>query len=1220
VDPNRPQPQRAATSRRRQAQSIPGFELGELLGEGGMGRVYRALDAEGQPCALKVLRSTEVSESLQRRFDRERDIMCKLDDPRIARIFDAGITEGRQWIAMELVEGGDLGSYLDREKPDTEQIIELFLDIAGGLAIAHEAGVVHRDLKPANVMVTAEGRAKVMDFGLARDLNRETVLTQSRAVLGTPHFLAPEQAVGERDAIGPWTDVFALGVMLYQALTGKRPFDAESEADLYVQIAMTEVESPRLIDAGIPRSLAGICLRCLRKQPRRRYQNAGELAAELEIVRDGGSTGFSFDLLKANSRLLLRHHRWAIFVTAFALLALCALPFAKAALATKAAEEAALRRARRAGQLVVSKLGKLRLTLGKPQAALRVPLESLDAAIISAENLATELKSSPEGAAGLRTLRRILGAKKLQRLRSEARLNDARQRFARPEQAGSAQEALSAIAALLAQPGTPDERRQQALLLRARIHLSLGQPARAEQDIKSLSPQAQGKVEAQRLQAQFLERQGQSAAAAALLISAAASHGDHDLTLQAEAARLLDAAGKPRAADKLLAKLSRGRPSPSAMLAKARILERREHPEEALALLTQAHRRAPRDAPIRGALVATLHRRGRLAEAFQILERAAGAKPRDSAIQAERATILLERGEPQKAKKCLDDALARPTQGPRRLSLQILAIRALLSADQRPQARKELRAFLGLHPRHLSALRLELAIAPPEQRQAAAARLPVADPARIRAEISRLLAKLDFAGARRLLSKLSEADPTRPRFEAAVLQGEGHSEAAEAAYIALSTARRLSIAQGRGRLGQVDRLLIFRGKTARKRARCLLRLVLLDAPQDPQALWRLASLDQNPRRARRSISNALKLNPFMPDAVFAFFSASRRSKQALAPDLVETITRHALRITTPPSERQSLLQNRCRALIALRRFTRAQDQLAALEELCGHSQWILRLELAKAAHRMPELRKALQQSRAERQLIESHVKRLSVLLDPRTTIQERKVESPKLRAALVTLEQLVKLKPLDPRLQTLFYRACLNNALGFLCTVMTGRMTLRSPGRIRWHLEFVQDTSFFTPAERAPTMLAASKQRLSISLPERAFIIACYELVMARDESTRAGRMARARRALERIEECLTNGSRSLTIQLIRGWALLLLERKEAGEELLDLCAESAPPSLAKLMRALAALGQGNKTAALDRIEEAVEAGLETVTLRNLTLLKPLWTDPRYKRLTSQRR
>ncbi len=271
-------PQRAG-----QLPKIAGYEVEAVLGKGGMGVVFKAKHLKlNRTVALKMLLSGGFAGREERlRFQREAEAVAGLRHPNIVQVFDVGDFDGRPYFTMEFVEGGTLAELLAGTPQPARQAAARVETLARAIQAAHDGGIVHRDLKPANVLLTADGTAKITDFGLARRLQSDELLTFTGARVGTPSYMAPEQAAGKPSAVGPATDVYALGVILYEMLTGRPPFRAESPLETERQVIAVEPAAPSRLNARVPRDLETICLKCLQKDPRRRYGTAADLADDL---------------------------------------------------------------------------------------------------------------------------------------------------------------------------------------------------------------------------------------------------------------------------------------------------------------------------------------------------------------------------------------------------------------------------------------------------------------------------------------------------------------------------------------------------------------------------------------------------------------------------------------------------------------------------------------------------------------------------------------------------------------------------------------------------------------------------------------------------------------------------------------------------------------------------------------------------------------------------
>jgi eukaryotic-like serine/threonine-protein kinase len=262
---------------------IPGYECLEELGRGGMGVVYKARHlALKRLVALKMIVGADYASADQiERFRREAEAVARLQHPNIVQIYEVGQRDGRPYFSLEFVDGGSLADKL-RGTPlppaEAARVVEI---LARAVHAAHQRGIVHRDLKPGNVLLTADGTPKIADFGLAKETDGSSSRTQEGTVVGTPSYMAPEQAGGKVNAIGPAADTYALGAILYETLTGRPPFKGVTSLDTIMQVVSLEPAPPRDLQSQVPRDLETICLKCLHKNPARRYASAVELAEDL---------------------------------------------------------------------------------------------------------------------------------------------------------------------------------------------------------------------------------------------------------------------------------------------------------------------------------------------------------------------------------------------------------------------------------------------------------------------------------------------------------------------------------------------------------------------------------------------------------------------------------------------------------------------------------------------------------------------------------------------------------------------------------------------------------------------------------------------------------------------------------------------------------------------------------------------------------------------------
>ena len=260
-----------------------GYEILEELGRGTMGVVYKARQVQlSRVVALKtIIAGATASAGDRSRFRIEAEAIASVQHPNIIQVHEIVDANGYLFTALEYCAGGSLAQLLAGNPQPAEKAVRLVETLARAIDAAHQAGIIHRDLKPGNVLVTADGTLKVTDFGIAKRVN-DPGLTATGAILGTPSYMAPEQASGRMSATGPATDVYALGAILYECLTGRPPFKAPTAAETVLQVAQTEPVPPRRLQHGTPRDLETICLKCLEKKPARRYPSAAALAEDLQ--------------------------------------------------------------------------------------------------------------------------------------------------------------------------------------------------------------------------------------------------------------------------------------------------------------------------------------------------------------------------------------------------------------------------------------------------------------------------------------------------------------------------------------------------------------------------------------------------------------------------------------------------------------------------------------------------------------------------------------------------------------------------------------------------------------------------------------------------------------------------------------------------------------------------------------------------------------------------
>ena len=293
-------------------RKVGDYTVQRELARGGMGAVYVARhDTLGREVALKVLLASRQGDKARARFAAEARLVARLRHPHVVSVHEVGVHEGQPFLVMDLIEGESLEARVDREGPlPHRDAARVLAEIARAVHYAHEQGVLHRDLKPGNVLLSSDGRALLTDFGLAKDLSDERErLTLSGQLLGTPVFMPPEQASASHELIDERSDVYALGMTLYQALSGEVPFLGESLLEVVTAIVNDDPVPPSQHAPGVPPDLDAVVLKCLEKEQRHRYQSARELAEDLERFLADEPVTASRSGLRTRARAILRRGR-----------------------------------------------------------------------------------------------------------------------------------------------------------------------------------------------------------------------------------------------------------------------------------------------------------------------------------------------------------------------------------------------------------------------------------------------------------------------------------------------------------------------------------------------------------------------------------------------------------------------------------------------------------------------------------------------------------------------------------------------------------------------------------------------------------------------------------------------------------------------------------------------------------------------------------------------
>jgi len=533
------------------------FEISEVLGEGGSGTVYRAWDTElSREVALKVL-ARRLSPARRERFRREGELTAELRHPGIVAIHTAGEADGLPYLAYELVEGGGTLDDAFRTR-DRAGRLALIRAAADALGFAHARGVVHRDVKPENVLVDADGRVRVADFGLALGRGRDR-LTQTGALVGTPTHMAPEQFEPALGAVGPSTDVWALGVLLYRALTDGLPFEARTLAQLGVRIVSQRPVPPRRRDRTIPRALEDVCLRALATRPGDRHPDAAAFGRGLDRALAGSLGPAAWAVLRRRRGLAL-----GLALAAAAALPLGLLVADRRGRAAREAREAAAARA-----LDAFARGELDHAELEERVAAAAPL-GRDVEAAAARALARD--ASAPWADRLEHATRALALEPVERADLEALRGRALDALGRPAAAAEAYRA--ALAA-----GGPAALR----LAEARALAAAGRPAAALDAVRDHLARARGDPAGLRLEVELALAAGRvESAEAALRALERVAGGPEVMLLRAEVAAARGEDPLP-----LLRRTARRALTPAAMVALVRRLVGAGEVHEAAAWLAR---------------------------------------------------------------------------------------------------------------------------------------------------------------------------------------------------------------------------------------------------------------------------------------------------------------------------------------------------------------------------------------------------------------------------------------------------------------------------------------------------------------------------------------------------------------------------------------------------------------------------------------------------------
>jgi serine/threonine protein kinase/Flp pilus assembly protein TadD len=1126
----------SSVSSRQARVSIPGYTLEDVIGEGGMGLVYRAVTEDHEAFAIKLMKNVS-SEKAQRRFARERDVMRRLQHPNIVGIIDSGTCSRGDYIVMELLSGETLKEIMSQSRPPPTQALGILVEVCKGLGFAHSEGVIHRDLKPSNIFITDKNKVKVMDFGLAKDLNRETILTQDSDVLGTLHYLSPEQAKGENKLIGPHSDVFSLGVMMYELLTAQRPFQADTRPGLYVRIATHQPEAPHIKDSTIMKVLSDICMKALSKDPIERYSTASALCNDIERVLAGER--FSVASLTTVWRQRLRKRPLlGAFVLSMVLL-LVSSPWIVAALKQQRRLQ---RRETAAAQLeeqLLEVAKKLPKAITNKNRSLTVSLAELMAIEARIESFCKRKDASS------RRLKTLTKRPKFTKLRTLALITHAEFLFAKKEFNQSHRCCAAALSAINQESAFFTK----TLLLIAQSEYARGQSAEALMTLNRLPPGLRTETASVlAFKAKILEDIGDKRAALKLLDQAIEIN--HDSGLMAEKARLLASSGERGKSEQLfISLLKKHRKSLPLMLNRAKALAIQGRFKEASALISRAERSAPKDLSIKREKTRLLIIQERLAEAHLVLTRALEAAEQENVrLRVERAQLSLDRGMTADARGDLNEVLDK-TRTDEEVALVALAMTRLhVMENNKNKAIKRIQEALQLFPRDARVLKLAIALNRERDNSPLINRLyEVAprDPWASQEKAGRLLELKEWDQAAALARAMIRRLPKNPRGYLVMARALAQSNPKRSAelYARYSLLRSQRVKSGLGLAGRIHRLLALGAGNATASSSRLLRWIELLEFNDCETLRLLALNTKATADERRELlRQALQSNPscLMSHIQLALST----SKVSFEPRELLHSARFALGSSHDPVTDQKLHLKKIDAELIL---MRPREALKTIESCERRHRWKLYKQRIKAAIQLKDdaLKKRWLKARSSRDKkfgailnrIKEHaqfVKRSQVMTDANVV---------HLRDGREAMREILKMTILNEELRG--YRAIFelraSNAFGYI--LLESRSFMRRAKLSPGYFHSSYDALIWLSKKGLETFIEGSAREFNISTPEKYFCRALFNLVESildpgkNMEKTRA----HARRALSDIELCLYHEPRAKTAYLLRGYAHGLL-------------------------------------------------------------------------------
>lgn len=1184
--------------------------LGEL-GKGGQGVVYKVRDDNYQLLALKLLNTGKASEQARKRFVREREAMAKLKHPGIVQLIDHGESDKGDWIAMELITGDVLSDVLKSGRLSLSRRLELVAETARAVHAAHVLGIVHRDIKPSNVLVSETGQAKVMDFGLAKQLDRETMLTQEGAILGTPYYMAPEQVNSETGKIDPRTDVYALGVLLFEAVTNQRPFTAATTQGLYHKI-MSEPPPPiSSVDTKAPASLTQVCLKAMHKNPDARYQSAEDLANDIERARKGqkveaASFGF-FDHLKYGDRktILLK----TVGLPALVIVVVLSTWFGLTAF------QSYRNRNRRAKYLRNTLIGLTKTLKGEGQRKEKVAREVLEQVFQTSEDIrkfVVEQKGSREAV----ELQVLVDSPSLSQLVGKTLLKLARKELNK----GAMRKALNQSAKSKEWLAERDPMRLQAKLIEAEAMFSLGDLPGSTKRIDEIRALDKVPTKAHELKAKVLEVFEDFEGAAKLYARVAEEvSSEQRPRILAEQARLLAYSGQINASEKIFADLL-GTPKPSTevLVSRAQALRRLKKVDQAAAILQTAIKLAPKRHEIRQERVSLLLSQDRLEEAFVELTDALESFPKDPALRISRARVGLMLGRAQSARNDLEQASPIIRNDADLVAMDLVRALILAVENDSKNALRRVEAVLKITPCNIEALKLRAAlqIKVGEQGSALKALKEVASRDRwLRERMGfQALAKGQWKQAQLLAEKLLKSDPQDSQallLRAQAILASNQKDKGDRALKALAESRDQSIRLGQGPLGRAHRLLAFRDISTRRRGRLLLRAYRLYHPEGPEALWRLSRHD-------RSLSNdvrdqlardALRWNPH---AVNAQLQLVRRlqsqNQQSNASERLALLKGLAVKRLYPKEqEHYQLLM--IQALADSQNKPMANRQLAFAEKTLRRRLYGARKYICEAFKDSAGAKKVEVLEKRDQQRLRAIHREIGPLVRYREgydTPREQLIKARKL------LEEANLINRNNSTTLALWGRLYVADAEGFTNALYRGVLTMKNPLELVLTMRFASDMMRFLSSFGVEKGFEKGGREQNLTEAEVGFNKAVFFLL----ETFRVSDpIPNAKKVLQLSNRCLELHPEFPTAYLVRSYAYIYLNQEDRARSDWNLLEDNGYHRAVLCNRVFAEIAAKRYGEAVKRLKKALNAGIRPHYFTGHYALRKIQKKPEVKQL-----